>query len=267
MQKTIKVITITLTFFGIYFLLDELFFRKTRSWLDEMIDQIGISHNLTYLLSGIPIFVGILLLHRKEDFFEGLGLNKSLLKGMAFALLCTLPMFIGFALIFDFNAKVSLNLLLISVIAAGFFEELYFRGFLFGQLYRYSQLGFILSVLLGALLFGFVHLYQGSELGEIIGIFLVTFSGGILFAWVYAEWNYNLWVPIFLHMFMNLAWELFSVSDNALGDTYSNVFRMITIALIIILTIFYKRRKGIPLEINRRTLLMKDKPFDSTTRK
>jgi hypothetical protein len=57
-------------------------------------------------------------------------------------------------------------------------------------------LGFILSVLLGALLFGFIHLYQGSELTEWAGIFLITFSGAILFAWVYTEWNFNLWMGL-----------------------------------------------------------------------
>ncbi len=259
MDKTLKVTLITLLSFGAYFFLDELYFKSARTWLHSFINQYGISHIISYLVFGIPIFIGVLLLHRKEGFFNSLGFNRSIIKAMVFSLLCTLPMFIGFAFIFDFNSEVSLNTILISVIAAGFFEELYFRGFLFGQLFRYSRFGFILSVLLGALLFGFAHLYQGNELGEIIGIFLVTFLGGILFAWVYAEWNYNIWVPIFLHMLMNLSWELFSVSDNALGGIYSNVFRIITILLIIVLTILQKRRKGIGIEVNKKTILMKSK--------
>lgn len=171
-------------------------------------------------------------------------------------MLCTMPMFIGFALLFDFNSNISLNRILVSVVAAGVFEELYFRGFFFGQLYRYTWLGFIPSVFLGAVIFGIVHLYQGEELGELISIFLVTSLGAILFSWVYVEWDYNLWVPICLHMLMNLAWELFSVSDNALGDVYSNIFRAVTITLIIVLTIVYKKRKGKPLSINKSTILI-----------
>ncbi|MEL7123914.1 MAG: CPBP family intramembrane glutamic endopeptidase, partial [Bacteroidota bacterium] len=127
------------------------------------------------------------------------------------------------------------------------------------NIFRYTRLGFLPSVLLGALLFGFVHLYQGSEFNEIVGIFLVTFLGGILFAWLYAEWNYNLWVPIFLHMFMNLAWELFSVSSNALGGTYSNIFRAATIFLAIVLTLMYKKRRGEVILINKSTIFMKKK--------
>lgn len=51
--------------------------------------------------------------------------------------------------------------------------------------------------------------------------------------------------------------KLFSVSDNAFGGIYSNVFRVITLALIIILTIVYKKRNGIKLEINKHTIWMK----------
>jgi len=86
---------------------------------------------------------------------------------------------------------------------------------------------------------------------------MTTFLGAILFAWVYIEWNSNLWVAIFLHLFMNLSWMLFSVSENALGDNYANVFRVLTIALTIIGTIAYKRRQGVELAINRNTLWRK----------
>lgn len=208
---------------------------------------------------GTPLFIGTILLHGRTKLFDSLGLNGSPLEGFVFALICTLPMFIGFAFLFDFNADISLNRIVLAVIAAGFFEELYFRGFLFGMLFRFSRLGYILSVLVGALLFGSVHIYQGSEFNQIVGIFMVTFMGGILFAWVYSEWNYNLWVPIFLHMLMNLSWELFSVSTNALGGSYSNIFRGITIALVIILTLRYKRKKGKALEVNKSTLIIKPK--------
>src|SRR5690606_32665538 len=161
---------------------------------------------------------------------------------------------IGYAIVFDISTELSVNTILIGVIAAGFFEELFFRGFLFGQLFRNTTLGFLPSVLFGALFFGSLHLYQSTDVMELTGIFLITFLGGILFAWVYAEWNYSLWVPIFLHMLMNFAWELFSVSSNALGDVYANVFRVLTIALIIILTILYKKGKKMPLAIDKNNL-------------
>jgi membrane protease YdiL (CAAX protease family) len=152
---------------------------------------------------------------------------------------------VGFAIFLEYKPRITVNTILINVIAASFFEELYYRGFLFGQLFRYTSLGFILSVILGAVIFGLIHLYQGSALTEWIGIFLITFLGGILFAWVYVEWNFNLWVPVLLHLLMNLSFEMFSAGENALGGIYLNIFRSITLFLIIFLTIIYKRKSGI----------------------
>lgn len=56
---------------------------------------------------------------------------------------------------------------------------------------------------------------------------------------------------------MNLFFELFSAGENALGGIYMNVFRGLVILLIISLTVIYKRKKGIKLEINKRTIWMK----------
>ncbi|MFD2247658.1 CPBP family intramembrane glutamic endopeptidase [Pontibacter ruber] len=257
MSKTLKISTITIVAFSIHFLFDGIYFKSIRSWMHEVINQFGVSHIIAYLIVGIPIFAGTLLIGKQKEFFKNLGLDKSFLKALAFAVVCTAPMFLGFSLLFDFNTDIKLNTILVSILAAAFFEELYFRGFLFGQLYKHTSLGFITSVLLGALLFGLIHLYQSTDPIELVGIFLITFLGAILFAWAYVEWNYNLWVPVLLHLLMNLAWELFNVSDNALGGAYSNVFRTITIALIIAVTILYKKRKGLPLEINKHTLFMK----------
>ena len=146
MNNNLKVILITLVSFGAYFLLSELYFSTTRTWLNESLGQISISHFLTYLLVGIPIFLGTLVMHKGKIFAESLGLDQSIFRGFLFALLCTAPMFIGFAIVFDFNAGISWNRILIAGVAAGVFEELYFRGFLFGQLFRYTRLGFIASV-------------------------------------------------------------------------------------------------------------------------
>jgi len=255
MNKSTKALLIILISFGVYFVFDDLFFKDLRKWFFGQTNQLGISHIITYLITGIPLFFGTLLIGRKTDLFQNLGLNKSIIKGFLFALVCTLPMYIGFSIIFEFNPNVKLNTILIGVVSAGFFEELYYRGFLFGLPFRKTKLGFILSVLFGALYFGSLHLYQTTELNELLGIFLITFLGGILFAWIYAEWNFNIWIPVFLHMLMNLAWELYSVSENALGGIYSNIFRLLTIGLVIILTILYKKRKGIKLTINRKNLL------------
>ncbi|MDT8415778.1 MAG: CPBP family intramembrane glutamic endopeptidase [Flavobacteriaceae bacterium] len=257
MNKTIQITSITLLTFAVYFFLDNLFFKILRNWINETVHQIGISHILTYLLSGVPLLIGAIAMHRWSGSLKSLGLDKSIGKGILFSLVCTLPMLVGYAIVSDFNYNITTDGILISVVAAGFFEELFFRGFLFGQLYRFSKLGFFPSVLIGALLFASLHLNQSNDVGTLVGIFLVTFLGALLFAWAYAEWSFNIWIPVFLHFFMNLFFELFSVGENALGGIYMNIFRLMVILLIISITVIYKRKKGIKLEIIKATLWMK----------
>ncbi len=256
-NDTLKISVLSFLSFGIYFFLDDRYFHPVKVWFNGFIHQGGISHILAYLLSSLPLCAGILLMHGSKNFASRWGLNKPVFKGMLVGLVCTLPMFIGFALVFKFNTNLYINEILIGVIAAGFFEELFFRAFLFGQLYRYTRLGFIPSVFLGALLFATIHLYQSHDVATLAGIFAITFLGAVLFAWAFIEWDYNIWVPVFLHGFMNLAWTLFSVSDNALGNMYGNIFRTLTIALIICVTILYKKRKGLKTELNKKTVWMK----------
>jgi hypothetical protein len=59
---------------------------------------------------------------------------------------------------------------------------------------------------------------------------------------------------------MNLYWMLFSAGENAFGGLYANIFRVLTITLIILGTIRYKQRKGKPLIVRRDTLWMKQMP-------
>ena len=257
MKSTPRVLFFTLISFVLYYVLDEMYFYEVRQWIIDFTGIRSLSHILAYLLFGLPIFAGTILLVKRPNFFETLGLSKSLTEGIGFSYLFTLPMFLGYALFFDFNSELTFNNIAIGAVSAGFFEELYFRAFLFGMLYRYSRLGFLPSVIIGALLFGLVHLYQSHDMGTLVGIFLTTFMGAILFAWLYSEWKFNLWIPVFLHLFMNLSWMMFSVSDNAFGNLWGNVFRYSTVALAIIFTIFYKKRRGESMEISRQTIWMK----------
>ncbi|MGB1205032.1 MAG: lysostaphin resistance A-like protein [Chitinophagales bacterium] len=257
MGKTLKITTITIFFFFIYYILQQLYFVDIRQYLTQFIHNIGIAHFITYVIIGIPLFVGVGLIHDLKNFPEALGLNKPFLKALLFALICTLPMLIGYASFFDFNTEITLTKIFAGAIVAAFVEELFFRGILFGQIYRFTNIGFILSIVFGALIFALGHLYQSQDIATLIGIFMTTFLGAVLFAWVYVEWNNNLWIPIFLHLFMNLFWMLFAVSNNAFGGTYANICRTITITLIISLTIAYKVKKGIKFEVNRDTLFMK----------
>lgn len=257
MRRELRIILITAVSFGLYFILDALYFNAIRKWLFENIKQFGISHILAYSIFGLLLILATALMHKVSGVIDSLGLNGSIIKGFLFSFICTMPMFIGYAAAFDFSQEITPDNILIKVIAAAFFEELYFRAFLFGQIYRYTRLGFFPSIVFGAFLFAFIHLYQSQDLSTLVGVFLTTFLGAVLFAWAYVEWQYNIWVPIFLHLLMNLFWLMFSVSDNAFGGIYANIFRTLSLILIIVLTIIYKRRKNIPFEINKKTIWLK----------
>lgn len=166
-------------------------------------------------------------------------------------------MILGGLFFFELNEEISIANLTAGTIVAGFVEELFYRGFLFGLLYKYTKFGFISSIFLGALLFAMGHLYQSQDTFELIGIFLVTFLGAVLFAWLYIEWSYNLWVPIFLHALMNLSWHIFEMDETALGGILPNIFRGFTIAFAIIFTILYKKNSNQVLEITKDKLIKK----------
>ena len=170
--------------------------------------------------------------------FSYLGLKKDLLKGLLAGFLFTLPMFIGYGFQAGFQPEISLKSIHLNMIVAGFFEEFMFRGFVFGILYYYGGLGFISAVLIPSLFFGLGHLYQAESFSESISIFIFTALSSAGFAWFYISWG-SLWMVIFLHGFMDLAWSMFKIEANATGDLYSNIFRFITLGLVI----FFSLRK------------------------
>lgn len=197
-----------------------------------------------WILTVIPMTVALLLLHKPKFILESTGLNGNILKGFGFALLCTLPLYAGFPFFGNINTDITLETILYRVVIAAFFEEVAFRGFMFGQLFRYGQIGFFWAALFPALLFGSAHIYQGHDLVSSLSVFAITFFGALYFSWIYVEWDFNIWMPIGLHFFMNLSWQMFIIEGNevAAGGLISNILRIISIVLAIIITILHKRK-------------------------
>ena len=256
MNRTTRNIIITLICFLAYYIAFENF-AKIMQLINRFLNYRLLSYFITYIIIGVPIFLGTYLINSNYKVFNNLGISKNILRGLILAIIFALPMFIGGLIFYKFNTEIIIPKLIAGTIFAGFFEELYFRGFLFGQIFRSTNLGFIPSIIIGAIVFACAHLYQSQNFSIMTGIFITTFLGAIFFAWLFVEWDYNLWVPVFLHTLMNLSWNLFNVSDNALGNINSNIFRGLTIAAAIILTILYKRKHGQKLYIDRNTLLKK----------
>ena len=170
-----------------------------------------------------------------------LGLRAPLRPAAAFSFVAASPMLVIFAVTSSINAKMSLLSVGVGCFVAPFAEEVLFRGYMFGQLYRRGRWGFWLSALIPSALFAVGHAYQAGELWELVGIFAVTGLGSILGCWIYMQWQFNLWVVFGLHGLMNLWWELFGVAETALGGWIANGARLLTIAAAILLTIHKDR--------------------------
>ena len=251
LQKShIQSLVIILAFCLFQYILDNPPFRDIVSTLEYSSIRIFIY----YLISSIPVVISLFILMQKRNVLSNVGLNNGFLTALIFGAIVTIPMSIGGLLFGDFNANISLNRLMSGAVIAGFMEELFYRAFLFGLLFRVAKWGFIPSILIASVIFGAVHLYQSNDILSALSIFGVTAFGSIVFAWVYIEWNYNLWCAIFLHFFMNLWWMVFSLSATAQGDLLANIFRVMTIVLVVTLTIIYKKRLAIKYQINRKTL-------------
>lgn len=195
-----------------------------------------------YLL--VPLAVGAALFGPARA-FGSLGLDRSVATALAVGLAGTLVLPVGYAATAPFApAPDPLYEALRGAVLPGIAEEILFRAFLFGFLFRFAGWGFLPAALVGAVIFGAGHLYQGEGLVDSAAVFAITALGAIWFAWLFVEWGYNLWVPAAFHVLMNLYWTLFDISDTALGTTSANGLRVAVILISIAITVRYARGRG-----------------------
>jgi membrane protease YdiL (CAAX protease family) len=175
-----------------------------------------------------------------------LGLGAPVLKGLGVAFAGTAILPLGYGLLAPMAplGDALARELVRSALLPGFAEEVLYRGLLFGLLFRFAGWGFVPAVLLNAVLFGGAHLYQGGDAGQAAMIFALTAFGAAIFAWLYVEWDFNLWVPIGAHVLMNAWWSLFEVDDTALGPAWAVGLRLASVAILVGLTLVHARRRG-----------------------
>ena len=198
------------------------------------------------LVMTIAVLLGTYIVIQPKEICSFLGLNSNFFKGFLIAVLSVLPLYIVFPIIGSINPDLTLSLIIRKSLFPGFIEEFMCRAFMFGLFFRYAKVGFLWATLLPAVLFGLAHTYQGDDLISSLAAFGVTFIGALYFSWMYAAWNFNLWVVFGLHFLMNAAWGIFNVTGTevAAGGLISNIVRIVSIALAIGITIYYHKKKG-----------------------
>lgn len=243
-----KKIILSITILIMTFIIDDFweYIRQIEGY-SEMNSWIKVSTRLASQSVLCLVFTYAILRFIKKDInvFKALGLNGNIWFGYSRAFLLTLPMLVGYAIIAGINHEITFFDIFFWSFFSPFTEELIFRGFLFGLLFRFFKIGFFPTLILSSFLFAFGHIHQVEDIISILQIFAVTFFGGLIFGWLYIEWNYNLWFAIGIHTFMNLNWSLFAIEEsNAIGGWGANIFRFIAIALIIFVTIRKIKKDG-----------------------
>ncbi len=212
---------------------------------------------LSYLFIFVVVAGSLYFLYRLDipGMISEFGLQRGFLKGLVFGLIATLPMTVSSAVLFRFSGNLFSFRNLILIFVGPVTEEILFRGYLFGELFRRERWGFIPAALIASVLFGGGHLYQAHDFAGAAGTFLVTFMGSAWAAWLYVELDGNLWIPIWLHVMMNLSWTVFQTdTTGAIGSSLTNLFRLLTILITVVYTLRYSRKNG--RKINRRNLIV-----------
>ncbi|TZF96248.1 CPBP family intramembrane metalloprotease [Chryseobacterium panacisoli] len=263
MSNSIRFFLIFILGFTAYYFFDAFFFKSIQAFSKNISHSKAVAHVTAYLITLIPLIITLKILLPKRNILDLFSLNKPIPKGFTLAFTGTLPMLIGYLIHFKVINKISFESLFINTLSSAFFEEIIFRAFLIGTLYRFTRIGFLSSALFGSLLFAQVHLYQSQNITELMEIFAITFLGSLFFAWVYFESEYNLWTPIFLHFLMNLYWEIFNVSENVSGNLYGNLYKLFSIIVVTALIIYFKRQNKVRFEITWKNLFIKTREVQS----
>lgn len=203
------------------------------------------------LLQVLVIIPAVAISYRAgTDFaFHELGLSKPLRVAWLFSLAVTLPSVLLRFAVAGTRLQFSAAPLLMSAVASPLSEELLFRGYLFGQLYRRAGWPFWAAALVNAVPFVAGHFYQLSGSGwelvvSLAELLLLVGVSALFAAWVYVRWECNLWVVIFIHALLNLYSTIFATSGTSGFGWVDNVAWLATLILVVVGTI---TRKHIPL--------------------
>lgn len=146
-----------------------------------------------------------------------LGLTRPVIPAFTVALIATTPLLVGLALTRRVDPKFAPVEVFYTAGYSSFAEDLVYTGFAVRQLYRRARWPFWLAVLGVAVVFGLGHVEKGSTLGQMAGLFAFTAVGLALFAWMFTQWGDNLWVPVSLHLLLDLWWAVFAAGDTAVS--------------------------------------------------
>jgi membrane protease YdiL (CAAX protease family) len=207
----------------------------------------GLSPALAKLLLWLPLplaaaaFMGV---PGDGGALEGIGLKAPFLPALVPALCAGAVEFAVFA-VAGYHAIVPAAQILFSgVLIAAVTEEILFRGFAVTQLAA-AGLSTRTSIIAAGLLFGAAHipnLWASGDAGAIAAEAAITAAGGMVFAVVMMLMNGSVVAAIALHFVLNLVWEVFAVSPDAIGNRLGLIARGLAILVAIAVGLAWRAR-------------------------
>jgi membrane protease YdiL (CAAX protease family) len=177
-----------------------------------------------------------------------LGMDSRVAQGLGVVFLALLPTMAGFAVLNGVNVNFAPMPFVRTALASPFSEEMLFRGLLFRQLHQRAGWPFWAAVLVNAVPFAWGHLYQaqsGDWLGT-IAVLAVTGIGAAYSAWLFMRWEWNLWVVIGFHAYLNAAAYAFDIGDSVLTKASTLPLLVLGLLTTTLVTRRYARRREAP---------------------
>jgi len=131
-----------------------------------------------------------------------------------------------------------------------FAEEIIFRGFGFIFAHRQQRWPWLAAALVQAVIFGAIHWWSfGGGGGMALQVFAITGIGGLVFAWLNTLDDYTLWSGLALHVSLNLAWNVFVISEATAVGWPATVLRLSAAGLAVGLVWAWHRRRRRPAAV------------------
>lgn len=192
-----------------------------------------------YVPETIKVSVGVILCCAVAAWLYGRGdhfaLRTKSARGLLFGLVASSPLLIGFALTRSVQIADPFAVLFLAALFP-LAEELMSRGFAFRLLWVREGWSWWMAAGIVAAVTGLAHIEKGQTPMQVLGLFAYTGLGGGITCWLLARWG-SLWFPFGVHMFGNLWWELFRVSNSALGGWFAFTLQMSMIVLAVVITL------------------------------
>lgn len=213
-------------------------YRNTvRSWPVDAQYMVHPTMRMLLVLAGWILIVRVLAPGRQPTMGLAIGRSRAI-KGAAIGVLCSLPMLVlG---LFSDESSLTRHEVLYTGLMPGFTEEVFYRAFMFGLLVQAARCPVWTTAIITGVVFGLAHVDLTPEpgqtiLGQIgpwIGIIAL---GGFMYAWLFWESGWNLWLVIALHAGMNLWWDMFDLSATPLGGLGATTARFLAVGLAVFL--------------------------------